>query len=155
MNSKKFKVAKVYEDLVNKRRQERRLKPSLDDESEVAQLPFDMSKIKVRVPALKLNNYSAIIDDVSAGHKLTLQGEQLKLGYFNGKNAKLKTKAEFLSDNDINITANIDIDSFIPEFLPAEQEEEDNEAVLELPFVNPVTAYRDYNLKSIINSKLK
>ncbi len=155
LNSEKFKVAKVYEDLVNKRRQERRLKPSLVDESEITQLPFDMSKIKVRVPALKLNNYSAMIDDVSAGHKLTLQGEQLKLGYFNGKNVKLKTKAEFLSDNDTNITANIDIDSFIPEFLPAEQEEEDNEAVFELPFVNPVTAYRDYNLKSIINSKLK
>lgn len=155
LNSEKFKAAKVYEDLINKRRQERRLKPSVVDENETAQLPFDISKIKVRVPALKLNNYQAVIDDVSVKHKLTLKGEQLKLGYFNGKTARLKTEAKFLSDDNTNIVANLNIDSFLPEFIPQETEEEDLEAVFELPFVNPVTVYRDYNLKSTINSKLK
>lgn len=155
LNGKKFKVAKVYEDLVNKRREQRRLNPPNDSETEIAQLPFDPSKIKVTVPALKLNNYKAVIDDSAVAHKLTLKGEQLKLGYFNGKTAKLKTEAKFLSDNETNLTANLDIDTFLPVLTPPEPEEEDDEAVFELPFVNPVTAYRDYNLKSNINSKLK
>jgi len=151
LNSEKFKVAKVYEDLVNKQRAERRLNPSVQKEEEI---PFDLSSIKLFIPALKLNDYSAVIDDVKAGHKLTLKGDRIKLGYFNGKSAKIKTDAQFLSDDNKNITANIDIDTFIPEIKP-QPVEEDDEAVFELPFVNPVSVYRDYNLKSNINTKLK
>lgn len=152
MNSNKFKVAKVYEDLVNKRREQNRLNPPKNNEVE---LPFDPSKIKVFVPALTLNNYKAVIDDIKAGHNLTLKGEQLKVGYFNNKFAKLKTQAQILSDENKNITADLDIKTFIPEFAPAESERVDNEAIFELPFVNPVTTYRDYDLKSNISSKMK
>lgn len=155
LNSEKFKVAKVYEDLVNKKREERRLNPPSELVNNENQLPFDISKIKVTVPALKLNNYSAVIDDNAANHKLTLKGEQLKAGYFNGKTVKLKTEAKFLSDEDTNIIANLNIDSFLPKFSSSPQEDEDDEAVFALPFINPVTEYRNYNLKSNINSKLK
>lgn len=153
MNGEKFKVAKVYEDIINKQRAERRANPQNITEEENV-LPIDPSKIKVYVPALKLVNYKAVVDDLKAGHKLTLRGEELKLGYFNGKFAKLKTNAEFLSDEDVNITANLDLGTFIPEFTPQEVEEDD-EAVFALPFVNPVSIYRDYSLKSDINSKLR
>ena len=153
MNGEKFKVAKVYEDIINKQRAERRANSQSNVEEEKA-LPFDPSKIKVYVPALKLNNYKAIVNDLKAGHSLTLKGEELKLGYFNGKFAKLKTNAEVLSDENVNITANLDLGTFIPEFTPQEVEEDD-EAVFALPFINPVLVYRDYNLKSDINSKLR
>ncbi len=152
-NSEKFKFAKAYEDVVNKQRQERRLqprKPIIQEEQSLV----DVSKIKIFVPNVKINNYQAVIDDVKASHKLTLKGEKLRAGYFNGKVAKLKTYAEMFSDEDKNITANIDINTFIPEF-STEVEEVDDEAVFALPFINPVKTYRDYSLKSNIDTKLK
>lgn len=153
-NGENFKASKVYEDLINKQRKQRRLNPPVDFEQGNS-IPVDVSKIKVFVPALKLNNYSAVIDDIASGHKLNLKGEQIKLGYFNGKTAKLKADAKLLSDNKTNITANIDIDTFIPEIKPKENKLQDDEEVFSLPFVNPVTAYRDYDLKSNIDAKLK
>ena len=154
MDGQKFKAAKVYEDIINKQREERRLNPPKFMAEDVDSLPFDVSKIKIFIPSVKLNNYKVVIDDTKSSHKLTLKGEMLKFGYFNGKVAKLKTDAKFLSDEDTNITANIDINTFLPEF-PKAQVEEDNEAVFALPFVNPVEVYRDYNLKSDISTKLK
>lgn len=152
MNGEKFKVSKIYEDIINKQRAERRANPQKNIEEENS-LPFDISKIKVFVPNFKLNNYNVVVNDLKAKHKLTLCGEDLKLGYYNGEYAKLKTNAKFLSDDVVNITANLDIASFIPKFTPSEVEEDD-EAVFALPFINPVLAYRDYNLKSDINSKI-
>lgn len=154
VNSEKYKIANVYEDLVNANRAKRRLNPPQNVENSANALPVDPAALKIFVPSLKINNYQVLIDDVKVGHKLTLKGEKLKAGYFNGKIAKLKTKAEFLSDDDTNIIADVDIDTFIPKFEPQKQEENDEE-VFSLPFVNPVKAYRDYNLKSNINSKLK
>lgn len=152
-DGEKLKISRVYEDLVNKKRKEQLThKPTLTEKEEKALI--DPSKIKIIVPAVKLNNYKAQINDTKAGHSLTLKGEQLNLGYFNGKFAKIKTDAQLLSDNNTNITANIDINTFLPQF---EQKEEDidNEAVFSLPFINPVEVFQDYDLKSDINAKLK
>ncbi len=153
VNGEKFKVSQIYEDIINKQRAERRANPQLNYEKEES-FPIDISKIKVYVPSFKLNNYKVIINDLKTSHSLMLKGEQLDLGYLNGKIAKLKTDAKFLSDENVNITANLDINTFIPKFEPAEVEEDDD-AVFALPFVNPVSVYRDYNLKSDINSKIK
>ena len=60
-----------------------------------------------------------------------------------------------MSDNKTNITANIDIDTFIPEISPQETEQEDNEAVFSLPFINPVTEYRKYDLKIKYRHQIK
>ena len=124
LNGEKFKVAKVYEDLVNKRRQQRRLNPPKTS-NETEEFPFDISNIKLNIPVVKLMDYKAVIDDTASAHKLTLKGKELKLGYFNGKNVKLKTEAEFYSDKDKNITANLDIDTFLPPFGAVQKEEED------------------------------
>jgi len=153
IDSSKYKVAKVYEDLVNKKREQRRLNPPEALSEKETSLPVDLSSIKLVIPALKLNNYNATIDDVKAGHKLTLKGEQIKAGYFNGKKAKLKTKSEFLSDDKTNITADLDITTFIPEF-KIQPQEDNNDEIFELPFVNPVTEFRNYDLKSDISSKI-
>lgn len=152
-NGEKLKVVRVYEDLVNKQRKEQLLpKPTLTEKEEKPLI--DPSRIKIVIPAVKLTNYNALINDTKVGHSLTLKGEQLKLGYFNGKVVKIKTDAQLLSDNNTNITANIDINTFLPTITPKEKEI-DHEAVFALPFINPVSVYRDYNLKSNINTKLK
>ncbi len=154
-NGEQFKAAKVYADIVNKRRQDKLAHPEKYAAQEEMTLPFDVTKIKVNIPQIKLNHYKAVIDDIAANHSLTLKGDQLKLGYFNGRTAKIKTEAKFLSDKNTNITANIDIDSALPRFIMPPKEEEDLEAVYVVPFVNPVSIYRDYELKSNINSKIK
>lgn len=152
-NGENFKVAKVYENFINNQRKQRRLNPPATLEPE-ENLPIDISDIKIIIPSIKLKDYQAVLDDTKASHKLKLTGKELRLGYYNGKTVRLKTEAEFYSDNDKNIIANIDIDTFIPK-LNLQKEEDDDEAVYAVPFVNPVTAYRDYMLKSNINSKLK
>lgn len=153
LNGEQFKAGKVYEDLVNKQRQDRRLHPEKYEAKE-STLPFDVSKIKLFIPSVNLNNYSAVIDDTKAGHKLTLKGENLKLGYFNGKTARLKTDAKLLSDENTNITAKLDIDTLLPQF-KTQKKLQNNEEIFALPFVNPVTEYRNYDLKSNIDSKIK
>lgn len=154
-DSEQFKVAHVFEDIVNKKRQDKLAHPEKYEKTDEVVLPFDPAKIKVNIPSFKLKNYSAVVDDVKAGHKLTLKGEELRLGYYNGRTAKIKTDAHFYSDETENINVNIDIDSSLPRFILPEAQEEDNEAVFVIPFVNPVEVYRDYNLKSNVSSKLK
>lgn len=154
INSNKYKVAKVYEDLVNKKREQRRLNPPEALSEQETQMPFDISSIKLIVPALTLNNYKVTVDDVKAAHKLTLMGDDIKLGYYNGEKAVLKTNSRLLSDNNTNITADLDINTFLPKFNPQAQDDDDD-TVFELPFVNPVTEFRNYDLKSKISSKIK
>lgn len=85
---------------------------------------------------------------------MTLTGEKLTAGYNNGKTARIKTYARLLSDDKTNITANVNISSFIPPAKPADPDDDPAEKI-ELPFVNPVLIYRDYDLKSNIETKLK
>ena len=47
INSNKYKVAKVYEDLVNKKREQRRLNPPEALSEQENQIPFDISSIKL------------------------------------------------------------------------------------------------------------
>ena len=154
INSNKYKVAKVYEDLVNKKREQRRLNPPEALSEQENQIPFDISSIKLIIPALTLNNYNVTIDDVNASHKLTLKGDDIELGYFNGEKASLKTNSKLLSDDQTNITADLDIKTFLPKFNPQPQDDDDD-TVFELPFVNPVSEFRNYDLKSKISSKIK
>lgn len=150
-----FKAVRVYEDLVNERRKDKLLHPEKYAKSEIKELPIDISKIRINIPAVKLKNYSAVISDMQTTHKLTLKGEEVKLGYNNGEFARIKADAVLLNDDQTNITANVNIDTALPEIKLPEKEEEDLEAVYSIPFVNPVEVYRNYNLKSNVNSKLK
>ena len=44
-----------------------------------------------------------------------------------------------------NITANIDINTFLPKIEPSLDSEDDPAERIEIPFVNPVTMYRNYD----------
>ena len=125
-------------------------KPATTDDA----AKFDVSKIRIKIPNVKLKNYTVKADDLKNKHNLILNGEELKLGYFNGKTAKIKTNAVLTSDNAQKITANISIDTFLPP--PTKLDEEDDKMQrAELPYANVVDIYRTYNLMTDINAKLK
>ena len=149
VDGKQFKLLMLVEQILQK--QEETITPEATAQVESG---FDASFIRIKVPNVKLNNYNVLIVDEKSGHKLELKGECLKLAYLNGKVAKLKTNAELYSDEKKNITADIDINSFIPPVEKLDADDDKPERV-ELPFVNPVLTYREYDLKSNVATKLK
>lgn len=151
VDDKAFKIVQIVEDILNA--QEVVLEEA-EQSVETSSSWFNPAWIRIKVPCVKLTNYKVLINDLKSKHYLTLKGEELKLAYLNGKIFKFKTNAEFFSDEEKNITANLDINTFIP---PAVQlDEEDDEAQrVEIPFVNPVLMYRNYDLKSNIDVKIR
>ena len=116
---------------------------------------FDiMSLIKIKVPKVKIENYEAKLTDLKSSNYLKLRGDELLLGYFNGKTAYLKTNAELFVNDTKNINANIDIDTMIPPATELDKEDDKAQSV-EMPFINPVSMYMQYDVKADIDSKLK
>jgi len=117
---------------------------------------FNPEWIKIKVPNLKIKNYNASVNDLSSGHHLTLKGDELALGYINGKKAYLKTYAYLMSDNKTNVTANLKLNTFLPKFEKKQEDLEDDKAnKIEIPFINIVQIYQNYDLQTHINSRLK
>ncbi len=150
-DDKQFKVVQLVEDILNAGK-EQRLEQEVEEELQTSW--FNPSWIRIKVPNVTLNNYFVFIKDLKSKHDLTLTGEKFTAGYFNGKTAKVKTCAEFYSDENLNLTANIDINTFLPPAAPALDEEDDPAERIDIPFVNPVTMYRNYDLKADIDTKL-
>lgn len=151
-NDEQFKVVQLIEDILNAGKEQR-----LEEVApvEVQQSWFNPSWIRIKVPNVTLNNYKVLVNDLKSGHYLKLNGEKLKVGYFNGKSLKVKTYAELFSDENKNITANVNIDTFLPPPAPALDKEDDPAERIDIPFVNPVTMYRNYDLKANLDTKLK
>lgn len=154
VNDENFKVVKLVEDILNKGKEEslEKVKPPVQTENEG--FKFNPEWIKIKVPCVKLKNYKILVNDLKSKHYLDLHGDELILGYFNGKSAKIKTYAELFSDENKNISANIDINTFLPTVEPSLDEEDDPAERIDIPFVNPVTMYRNYDLKANIDTKL-
>lgn len=144
-----YKVMRIVEDIINEQKQKQEVTHVTTSNSF-----FNPAWIKIKIPNVKVTNYSANVNDLSSGHYLTIKGNELKAAYNNMKTFRVKTNAEFLSDENTNITADIDIDSFIP---PAREldEDDDPDYRADMGFVNPVETYRDYNLKADISAKIK
>lgn len=147
VNDEQFKLISLIEDILNTQKN----KPV---NPEAKPLPFDPSIIKIKVPNLKLTDYKVVINDLKNSHSLTLKGDKLSAGYNNGKTVRLKTDAQVLSDDNTNIIAKVNVSSFIPPASPADPDDDPAEKIV-LPFVNPVTMFRAYDLKSNIDTKLK
>ena len=150
-NDKNFKIMTLVQNIINEAKQEQMGKVKPQSESPV----FNPEIIRIKVPNIKFKNYKLLINDLKSSHYLTLQGNELSLGYFNGKRASVKGDAEFLSDENKNIFATFDINTFLPKFEKALDEEDDEAERVEFPFVNPVTMYRKYDLKTNIDTKLR
>lgn len=146
-----FKIVDIIEDILNTPNEEALAKAKQPEEEKSF---FNPAWIRIKVPNVKLTNYKVLISDINTKHFLNLQGEELHLGYLNGKSASIKTYAELFSDENKNITANIDINTFLPPPAPALDEEDDPAERIDIPFINPVEMYRKYDLKADIDTKL-
>ena len=151
-NNKQFKVVKLIENILNEGK-EQRLEKNLPKEE--VNTWFNPAWIRIKVPNVRLNNYKVLVKDLKTGHYLKLVGENLTCGYFNGKKLKVKTYAELFSDENKNVTANINIDTFLPPPAPALDEEDDPAERIDIPFVNPVIMYQNYDLKADLDTKIK
>ncbi len=143
-----YKIMSIVQNIINdQKRKQEVAAPS-------SKIAFNPAWIKIKVPNVKVYNYSARINDLSSGHYLSLTGEELYAALNNMKSFKVKTETAFSSDEDVNIKAKVDINSFIP---PAAEidEEDDPDYRADMDFVNPVLMYRDYNLKADIDTKIK
>ena len=147
-----FKVMQLVEDILNKGKEQKLEQQGQTTKNESW---FNPAWIKIKVPNIKLNNYEILVDDLESKHYLKLKGENLTLGYFNGKRAKLRTYAELFSDENKNITANININTFLPAPAPALDKEDDPAERIDIPFINPVEMYRKYDLKANLNTDLR
>lgn len=145
-----YKIVKLVENILNENKEK-----TLGEEKVVTETWFNPAWIRIKVPCVKLKNYKVLVRDLKSGHYLDLHGEELKAGYFNGKVAKLKTYAELFSDENKNLTANIDINTFLPKTESKLDSEDDPAERIDVPFVNPVDMYRNYNLKADLDAKLR
>ena len=152
VNDEQFKVVKLVEELLNKGK-EQQLEQSGAPTVETSW--FNPAWIRIKVPNVVVNNYKVLIKDLKSNHYLKLAGEELVAGYFNGKTAKFRTYAELFSDENKNITANVNINTFLPPPAPALDKEDDPAERIDIPFINPVSMYRLYDLKANLDTKLK
>ena len=154
-NNENFKIVQLVEDMLNEGKEQRLEEGKQTVKAEAEGLKFNLEWIRIKVPAVKLHNYRVLVNDLKSKHYLDLKGEELVLGYFNGKTAKVKTYAELYSDENKNITANVNLNTFLPEFGTKLDKEDDPAERVDIPFVNPVTMYRNYDLKANLNTKLR
>lgn len=154
-NNENFKIVQLVEDMLNEGKEQRLEEGKQTVKAEAEGLKFNPEWIRIKVPAVKLHNYRVLVNDLKSKHYLDLKGEELVLGYFNGKTAKVKTYAELYSDENKNITANVNLNTFLPEFGTKLDKEDDPAERVDIPFVNPVTMYRNYDLKANLNTKLR
>lgn len=149
VDSKAFKAVQAYEVILNNKEEK------IEETLQTAEKPIiDYSLIKIQVPAVKITNYSALVNDLKTGDFLKLRGDELVLTYNHGKNVAIKTIAELYLNETKNISANIDIDSFLPELTVLDEEDDEAQRV-EIPFINPVAMYKAYDLKVDVDSKIK
>ncbi len=150
--NEQFKVMQLVEDILNKGKEQK-----LEQQGQVIEEKswFNPAWIRIKVPNVRLNNYTVLINDLKSNHYLKLTGEELVAGYFNGKRVKLRTNAELFSDENKNVTANVNINTFLPPPAPALDKEDDPAERIDIPFINPVEMYRKYDLKANLDTNLR
>lgn len=144
-----YKIMTVVQNIINEQKRKQETTPKVENSG----IAFNPAWIKIKVPNINVHNYSAKINDLQSKHYLEIKGEELFAAY-NMKTFKVITDAEFLSDNQANINAKIALDSYIPP-APEIDEEDDPDYRADMDFVNPVLMYRDYNLKTNVDTKIK
>lgn len=149
-----YKIVKIVENILNAgKEQELEKAPTVIEEEKG--FKFNPAWIRIKVSNVNFYNYKILVNDLTTKHYLDLHGEELNLAYNNGKTAKLKTYAKLFSDNNKNITANININTCLPKPAPKLDDEDDKAERIDIPFVNPVSIYRNYDLKANLDTKLR
>ena len=148
----KLKLIKLAEDVLNQGKEQKLEQVGQQDTKKSW---FNPAWIRIKIPNIRLKDYELLVKDLNTAHYLKLIGEDLTVGYFNGKRLKLKTFAELYNDEQKNITASVNINTFLPPPAPALDEEDDPAERIDIPFINPVKMYREYDLKANLDTKLK
>lgn len=151
INNENYKIVNLIQDIINNKKMNNLENPNIDNGG----FRFNPECIRIKIPNIKLTEYKILINDLKSNHFLNIHGDELLLGYFNGKKAKIKTIAQLDSDENKNITLNADIITSIPKGEAKLDEEDDIPERIDIPFVNPVNMYRKYDLKADINTKLR
>lgn len=147
-----YKFIKLIEDILNEKKE---AVLGVEKQEPDKKFKFNKAWIKIKVPGAKLNNYKILVTDLKSKHFLDLHGEKLKVGYFNRKTLKVKTVAELFSDNTKNIYADLDIDTYLPAPRPKLDAEDDPAERIDIRFVNSVSMYQNYDLKTNIDAKYR
>ena len=152
-NGEDYKIVKHIENLLNTKKETTFAQKPVEEAKEGFQ--FDPNWIKIVVPNVRLNNYKVLVKELSTGNYLDLHGEKLIFGYYNGKNIRVRTSAELFSNKNKNVSAKVDFDTFLPPPSPKLDEEDDPAEKIDIPFINPVKTYQNYDLKADIDTKIK
>ncbi|MBO6180962.1 AsmA family protein [bacterium] len=152
-NGEEYKIVKHIEDILNTRKEATFGQKPVVEEKEGFQ--FNPEWIKIIIPNVRLHNYKVLVTDLGTNHYLDLHGEELIFGYFDRKHIRVKTIADLYSDKNKNVSMNIDFDTFLPPPSPELDEEDDPAEKIDIPFVNPVKTYQNYDLKANIDTKIK
>ena len=153
-NGEDYKIVKHFEDLLNSKKELTFAEKPVEEVKKEG-FHFDPKWIKIVVPNVRLHNFKVLVTDLGTNHYLDLHGEKLIFGYFNGNSIRIRTNAELFSDKSKNISANIDIDTFLPPPSEKLDEEDDPAEKIDINFINPVKTYQNYDLKADVNSKIK
>ena len=152
-NGEDYKIVKHIEDILNTRKEATFAQKPVVEEPEGFR--FNPEWLKIVIPNIRLHNYKILVSDLSTNHYLDLHGEKLIFGYFNRKNIRVRTVADLYSDKNKNIAINIDFDTFLPPPSPELDEEDDPAEKIDIPFINAVKTYQNYDLKANIDTKMK
>ena len=153
INNEQFKVLKLVEDILNSDKEQKLEQRNFAQAQSKSW--FNPNWIRIKIVNIKLHNYNILVNDLKNKHYLKLTGEKLKVDYLNGKIAKIKTSATLFSDENKNIIANIDVNTFLPKPAPALDSEDDPAERIEFSFINIVEMYRNYDLKTNLDTKIK
>ena len=145
-DASQYKFMNVIQDLVNASKEK--------NEEEPKESIININNIRIKIANIKVKDYIIAINDLKSKHSLSLRGDEIRAYYSHRKQLKVKTKAELLSDNDVRVTLDADIDSVMPKPRKLDKDDETNYRA-DIGFVNPVEIYRDYNITSDIFAKLK
>ena len=152
-NGEDYKIVKHFEDLLNAKKEETFAQKPVIEETDGFR--FNPEWVKIVIPNVRLHNYKLLITDLASKHYLDLHGDKLIFGYFDRKSIRVRTAADLYSDTNKNISANIDIDTFLPPPSPELDEEDDPAEKIDIMFINPVKTYQNYDLKADIDTKIK
>lgn len=145
---KQYKIVRLIEEIYNNNT--KFLQEGVQNNGDENNLSF----IRIKVPNVKLNNYTLQVFDTKTGEKLALVGDELVAGYFNGKNVKVKTIAELKLNDNKMVGFDLNINSDIP--APAKKDEEDDKLyMLQVPYYDVIGIYKNYNVKARVATKLK
>ena len=150
VNDEQYKIVAIVEELIN----ELNSKPKTPAAPNPPIVDEIIKRIRIKVPSIKIVDYSANIVDLKNSHKLTLKGNKIDLGYSSAKNiAKVNADLKLLSDDKENINALVKFSTSIPK-VEATSEQKDPDEKIAIPFVNPVKIYQTYDLKMNLDSRL-